>query len=102
MPKVLEMVCLLFWCPQEVLLDDQIVKLGVNINGDIIKLAADYGTQVQITSCLHTVPVELHASGGLSDCALKCQGGVWNQLDGLRMCDPLPELSEKVSLGSNS
>lgn len=63
MPKVLEMVCLLFWCPQEVLLDDQIVKLGVNINGDIIKLAADYGTKVHITSCLHTEPVELHVGG---------------------------------------
>jgi hypothetical protein len=43
------------------------VKLGVNINGDIIKLAADYGAQVQIASCLHTVQIEIQASGGLSE-----------------------------------
>lgn len=35
-------------CPlQEILLDDQILKLGVNIGGDVLKLAADYGVQVR-------------------------------------------------------
>ncbi len=46
---------LVFLCSQEVLLDDQIVKLGVNIGGDVIKLAADYGTQVRLPSCLHAM-----------------------------------------------
>jgi hypothetical protein len=31
---------------QEILLDDQIVKLGVNIGGDVLKLGSDYGVQV--------------------------------------------------------
>jgi hypothetical protein len=33
---------------QEILLDDQILKLGVNIGGDVLKLAADYGVQVRL------------------------------------------------------
>jgi hypothetical protein len=31
---------------QEILLDDQIIKLGVNIGGDVMKLGSDYGAQV--------------------------------------------------------
>lgn len=31
---------------QEILLDDQITKLGVNIGGDVLKLGSDYGVQV--------------------------------------------------------
>lgn len=38
---------------QEVLLDDHILKLGVNIGGDVIKLATDYGVQVMDDSSLH-------------------------------------------------
>jgi hypothetical protein len=31
---------------QQILLDDRILKIGVNIGGDVIKLAADFGIQV--------------------------------------------------------
>jgi len=36
-----------------VLLDDHILKLGVNIGGDVIKLATDYGVQVTDDSSSH-------------------------------------------------
>jgi hypothetical protein len=34
------------------LLDDQILKLGVNIGGDVLKLSADYGVQVRASGLL--------------------------------------------------
>lgn len=35
---------------QEIFLDDQITKLGVNIGGDVIKLGSDFGVQVGLSA----------------------------------------------------